>query len=317
MSEHRIPLYTEQVLINVDMSPDAADAKPIRYRPVGFELTARDAIRFSEAPASLDRQSGWDAATNAEVLRLMRERTCAYCRSPMRSLSGVEGYALLCAQCGYWGGRGQRHGGPYNRIAPGEADENRYRKGTLGRVRYVDLDSAEVQTKHLIEYLRRVPDAMFELSPLKAERFVMDLLREALECEVRPVGGSNDGGVDGFIVAGDAIKTIVQVKWHRARRRSEGVRLVREIAGTLVARGVPHGLLVTTSERVSAAGQREIAEIGGREILGIGPMRLDVRTYNDVIDMLELASAKTNADFESLVAPLHRGDRILMFDPFR
>ena len=134
----------------------------------------------------------------------------------------------------------------------------------------------------------------------------MDLLKEALDCEVRPVGGRNDGGVDGYIVAGEQLKTIVQVKWHRDKHRAEGVRLVREIAGTLVARGVPQGMLVTTSERMSRAGMRELEQIGRRELADIGPIRLDVRTYNDILDMLELAWTNLGGDFESVTPWLRR-----------
>lgn len=280
MAKRRVPIFRERVRILVDDSADAATRK--------------------------DR---WEAAVNSEVLRLTADPTCRYCGTTMRMIDDEEqvwGYLVVCPHCGYWGGRGMRPGGPMNAISDGQPELSRYPKGALGVIRRIDLDSSELRIAELIGYLRTVPDALFDFSPFRAEKFVMDLLKEALDCEVRPVGGRNDGGVDGYIVAGEQLKTIVQVKWHRDKHRAEGVRLVREIAGTLVARGVPQGMLVTTSERMSRAGMRELEQIGRRELADIGPIRLDVRTYNDILDMLELAWTNLGGDFESVTPWLRR-----------
>lgn len=224
--------------------------------------------------------------TASEVLRLVDEGTCRYCGIPMRDISEFFGRMLVCSACGYWGGRGTRDlgNGPWNH------------RGALGVVRLYDLNAPELPLGPLLRHLRSVPDSLLQLSPFRAERVVMDLLKESLACEVRPVGGVKDGGVDGYIVAGDELKTIVQVRWHRDTRRAESVRVVREIAGTLVARGVPHGLLVTTRERMSPDGEEEIAQIARKELVGLGPLRLEVRTYQDVLDMLELAWANMGSD---------------------
>jgi hypothetical protein len=264
-------VFRDRIVINVDDSEEAV-----------------------ERPAWRDwRLVEWNPEVNREILRLMADPTCRYCCEQMRDVGGVDGRVLLCPRCGYWGGRGTRFDmGPLNL------------RGVLGLVHLVDLDSLELTIGELVGYFREVPDALFELSPFKAERFVMDLLKEALDCEVRPIGGRKDGGVDGYIVAGEELKTIVQVKWHRDKRRAEGVRLVREIAGTLIARGVPNGMLVTTSERLSPAGKSEIEEIGRRELVGLGAIRLDVRTYEDVLDMLDLAWTNLGGDFETITPAL-------------
>lgn len=125
----------------------------------------------------------------------------------------------------------------------------------------------------------------------------MRLLAEVLQGEVRHVGGTRDRGVDGYIVVGESIRSIVQVKWHRSTHKAERVGVVREIAGTLLARGVPNGLLVTTSERLSPDAQREIEAVNSRVVTNIGRINVDAATYSDLLDMLELAWARRGEDF--------------------
>jgi restriction endonuclease Mrr len=138
----------------------------------------------------------------------------------------------------------------------------------------------------------------------------MSLLAEVLECEVRHVGDTGDGGVDGYIVAGENIKSIVQVKWHRSTHKAERVGVVGEIAGTLLARGVPNGLLVTTSERLSPDAQREIDAVNRRVVTSIGRINVDAATYSDLLDMLELAWGRRGEDFMKVNPWLRDGEEL-------
>jgi hypothetical protein len=181
MTKLRVPVFRDRIVINVDESAKAAERAAWRT----WTLVE------------------WDPEVNSEILRLMTDPTCRYCSERMRDVAGIGlgGRVVLCPRCGNWGGRGTRFEmGPVNH------------RGSLGLVHRIDLDSPELTIGELVGYLKEVPDALFELSPFRAEQFVMDLLREALDCEVRPVGGRKDGGVDGYIVAGEQLKTIVQVK---------------------------------------------------------------------------------------------------------
>jgi Restriction endonuclease len=253
-----------------------------------------------------------DPATD-EVLRLMRTGSCRYCGRSMDSIYDHEevGRLLLCRACGYWGGRGTRElgHGPYNLRGVLGAVSQKAKSGGLWNVPEgqapddIDLESGDLTFDQLLSQLQALPSRLLQLSPQRAEVVVMDLLAEVLECEVRHVGGVHDGGVDGYIVAGDRIRSIVQVKWHRDTAKAERVGVVREIAGTLLARGVPNGLLVTTSERLSSAAEQEINTIGTREITRMGRMSIDTATYSDLLDMLELAWAR-------------RGDDLLIANPW-
>lgn len=225
-----------------------------------------------------------DKRANREVHRLIQYRTCAICRSPMTQLSQIEDeMLLLCAECGYWGGRGFRDWNSHMHDVP--------MRGVIGRYRPIaNLD--EASTEYLVSHLRRFPKSMTKVTPFRAERFVVDLLKDYLDCEVQPLGGRKDGGVDAFVLANDKIRTIVQIKWREANKGAESVRTIREVAGTLLARGVPSGIIVSTRERFSADARREAALVSDRSVNGIGQLELELYDYHRILDMLAISNAK-------------------------
>jgi hypothetical protein len=137
-----------------------------------------------------------------------------------------------------------------------------------------------------------MPSDLNRISPKRAERFVMDLLSTVLECEVRAVGGPQDGGVDGYVVRSDTVRSIVQVKWHGDTTKTEGVSIVREVAGTLLAQGLPDGIIVSTRDHFSRAAIDTAEKIEQREVLGIGKLRLQLVDYYLILDMLEITTRK-------------------------
>jgi hypothetical protein len=218
-----------------------------------------------------------------EIWRIRNEIRCRFCDSSMTVINLRDGYnrLFMCPSCGYFGGDGARH-----------AMVGHYSRGLVAKVVELPLDSPEVSPDEIIHYLKSLPQHLLRLSPARAEKVVAELLKDSLSCDVRPVGGVKDKGVDAYIVSNAKIKTIIQIKWHESRDKAESVGVVREIAGTLLARGIPHGLLVTTRHKISSEAEREIAAIEQREIKGLGRMRIDTRTYQDIISMLELATAR-------------------------
>lgn len=225
-----------------------------------------------------------DERANREVHRLIQFRTCAICRSPMSQVSQIEDETLLlCVECGYWGGRGFRDWNSHAHSVP--------MRGAIGRYRpLLDLDAAE--TQYLVSHLRRFPEHLTNISPFRAEIFVADLLRDYLNCEVHPLGGRKDGGIDAFVLANDRIRTIVQIKWRETKKGAESVRTVREVAGTLLARGVPSGIIVSTRERFSRDAKQEAELISGLSVEGFGRLSLELYDYHRILDMLAISNAK-------------------------
>lgn len=127
---------------------------------------------------------------------------------------------------------------------------------------------------------------------MRAEQFVVDLISDYLQCEVKPVGGVKDGGIDGYIIRGDEIHSIIQVKWREDKDKAEGVKVVREVGGTLLARGIPNGILVSTRDHYSKPAKKEAEIISTRELSGIGKMNLTLLDYHNILDMLEISNTK-------------------------
>jgi len=190
-------------------------------------------------------------------------------------------YVFLCLSCGFWSGHF------FNEAGFSDLD-----LGVFGALRKHPLESEHVPVAALLPYLNENSALLTRISPFKAEKVVARLLAERLECEVQSLGGRGDGGIDSYIVVNDKIQTIIQVKWRRDSNRAESVNVVRELAGTLLARGVPCGLIVTTRKYLSAAALSEITAVGRREVVGVGKIALDYVVYNDLIDMLSISARR-------------------------
>jgi len=189
----------------------------------------------------------------------------------------TEEFIAICPNCGYWVARGTRDFGQGPTMA----------RHALPRIIRYNIDSSDVPISALLTYLARNSDKLLSIDPFKAEELVCDLLRDHLNCEVLHVGGRKDRGIDGYVIAGDGLNTIVQVKWRRDNHGGEGVKVVRELIGTLVSRRVPRGLLVTSKLHLTHEALREIDDAQKSPLVTEG-LRLSYKTYADVLAMLAL-----------------------------
>jgi len=226
-----------------------------------------------------------DTRLQKELYRLTKFQTCPICRnSTTRVESFVEDENIqLCLGCGYWGGIGFREWNSHFHSHP--------KRGVIGRYKSIEPIDAQ-STEYLATHLRRFPNQLTNISPARSETFVMDLLSDYLGCEVRTLGGIKDGGVDGYILKGSSISTIVQVKWHESTNKAEGVKVVREVAGTLLARHVPQGILVSNRKKFSKPALQEAKSISELSLNDLGQIKLDLMDYQNILDMLEITSAK-------------------------
>ena len=150
----------------------------------------------------------------------------------------------------------------------------------------------ELKTEYLVSHLKKHPDQLPNIGPKRAEQFVMDLLSDYLNCEVKPIGGFKDKGVDGYIIKGDKISSIVQVKWRENINGAESVKVIREVAGTLLARGIPSGILVSNRDHYSKDAIHDAASISNLTVNELGKMNLQLIDYHNIIDMLEISNTK-------------------------
>jgi hypothetical protein len=229
---------------------------------------------------------GKKTPTDKQLISLDEEKKCHFCNVEMNFVPHLSGpqskgsafndYVLLWPVCGFWFGRGTR----------GKHFEGPSRgRGVIGRIRKEPLTSLNIPVADLIRYINEHPNYLLRINPYKAEEIVTRLLAHTLNCEVYHLGGRKDRGIDAYILVNDEMNTIIQVKWHEDKRKAESVRVVRELAGTLLAQGVPNGILVTTRGDLSHPAKQEIAQIGSRVIEGLGRFDISYRTYSDVLSM--------------------------------
>lgn len=185
-------------------------------------------------------------------------------------------YVAMCKYCGYWFGRGT--------MSWGHSYDQRL---FTAIIRTFHIDSLDIPVKALVRHLVNNTEDLLSINPFKAEEVVCDLLSEQMGSEVIKVGGRRDRGVDGYFVVNGLQKTLIQVKWRRDNRGGEGVRVVRELVGTLIAQGQPSGLLVTTKDYLTRDAMSEIADVVASNLTST-KLNLEYKTYSTLIEMLEL-----------------------------
>ncbi len=248
----RIPLFDGWFLFNVYEEPEiGADISQEEWLPSSWKLE-----KDSEYAGPRN-----DAHALHELARLLKFESCPFCRGKMERVLEQEqpGKLLVCTTCNYWGGRGTREWGT------GPADH----RGILGRYRFI-TDPEKVPADLLLLHLKKFPTDLLKLAPPTAERFIIDLVRDAFECDARLIGGVKDSGIDGVIVSNDKVRTIIQIKWHESSQKAESVSVVREVAGTLLAHGIPHGMIISTRSHYSRDARKEAEKISQREVVGFG-----------------------------------------------
>lgn len=184
---------------------------------------------------------------------------CPYCRTPLRQghtaieatnriLRAQDDLARpvrlseelrLCASCGFW-----RASYSESRGFGGLA-----RAYAAGVQRVFPLDAPEAPLRELFEYLRRKPERLTRINPNRFEKIVGECFRATWgPVEVKYVGGPDDGGIDVVLVMAEGSRWLIQCKRRLALNSSEGVRVVRELLGTLRAEDELRGIVVSTAD---------------------------------------------------------------------
>lgn len=222
--------------------------------------------------------------------RLSRAR-CPYCRSILARTDGG-GMAMnrgwgthvkSCGGCGWWFCEEMQTpvGGEPDTDFSDEEWGCTFVEGILQKFRVDDL---AIPVQILRDYIHKKPGMLHDLHPRKFEELVASILRDFFDCEVTLTGQTADGGVDVYLVHGDR-KYLVQAKRRSSRDATEGVQVVRELAGVLLISGETRGVVVSTAARFSRAAHRE-ASSPHLNALGYSIDLLNGRRLLDVLDVV-------------------------------
>lgn len=144
-----------------------------------------------------------------------------------------------------------------------------------------DIRKADAPLQHLRDYLSKNPTKLFDVSPRALELLLADCLGDVFDCEARHVGGPGDKGIDIVLIIADE-PVIVQVKRRSTPDFVEGVRVVRELLGTLLSEEVYQGIVISTANRFSKEAVRN-AELPVIQSKGYSVSLYDYQTVLDII----------------------------------
>ena len=266
----RIPVFEKEFLFNIH------DEINIEYDEPNYKWIDPD----WEPEIESNLVGGqFDSTAQEEVFRLLKFHTCPYCKSNMEALKPMcdVGIVYVCKLCFYWGGRGTRPGGPTNT------------RGNLGRLSFVS-NPDEVKLELLIKHLNENIERIFSLTPRQAEKLMPTILSDYLKCEVKAIGGTRDGGIDALAILSETEKMIVQIKWREKYNGSESVSVVREVGGTLLARKIPKGLIISTRKKFSTTAIKESELISENNIVNIGKIDIRLNDFTNLIDMFNVST---------------------------
>ncbi|MNZ90851.1 hypothetical protein D3C78_1098220 [compost metagenome] len=239
----------------------------------------------------------WPGAKSTDRIGLLaryshESKSCYFCRSKCKPVDHycdkhserdtTPQYIYMCPSCGFWFGRGTRE----YMVGPA------WGKFIFGKIQSFPVDAEEINTEQLISFLNENKAHITKINPFKAEDIVCEILKDYLDCEVRKVGGRKYGGIDGYVLKGNKLSTLIQIKWRRNKEKAEGVQVIRDVAGTQLIKGVPRSIIVTTKNKYSKAARDEMVALHGRELVSVGKMSMDLLSYNDIISMLEVTTRR-------------------------
>lgn len=167
---------------------------------------------------------------------------CPYCGEPLarpvatwvHETTATKVNIDVCSVCGFW----RR-----------EFDDSLHgRQWAIPYTRAFQPEAHVPALRELAAQVRAAPDRLYTLSAKSFELFVGTVLGDLMDCEVKHVGGTNDGGVDLLVLDADP-PLLVQVKRRTHFGSSEGVEVVKTMFASLYAAGQRRGMVVTTANR--------------------------------------------------------------------
>lgn len=178
---------------------------------------------------------------------------CAYCATEILRVedeifreSSRRDYSLwYCKYCRFWQAR--VYSDPLGGCMP-PPDHLAY----VSKLREFETILPDGCSEELASYIRRHPNFLHSMPPTHFERLVADVFQaNYTNAEVTHVGRPNDGGVDVVFIDANKEEWLIQAKRRESPKRAEKVDTIRNLLGTLVVKGKPNGIVVSTANKFS------------------------------------------------------------------
>jgi restriction endonuclease Mrr len=124
-----------------------------------------------------------------------------------------------------------------------------------GIIKRFNVSQADIPLGFLRAYLEKHPDKIHSVNTHTFEHLVGDVYKDFYDCEVKHVGGPGDNGIDLIAIISDE-PHVIQTKRREHTGHIEGVAIVREFIGALIAADINKGFVVTTAQDFSIPAKR-------------------------------------------------------------
>lgn len=206
--------------------------------------------------------------------------------------SAVEYESVIqCQLCGWW-----EHS--YTFSSDDICDGLRATSVTLTQaiLRSYDIDSKIVPIDILNKYIAKHPEKIYGINDGKMEELVASVFKDFMDCEIKIVGKSHDGGKDLILLNGEK-QTFVQVKRRTQANKVENVSCIRDLIGASVIGDADACIFVTTADHFSKPAQVAVQKVVEKKILD----SFELIDYHRFVDMLNLQKENYPREWENLL----------------
>jgi hypothetical protein len=210
---------------------------------------------------------------------------CPYCSGQLQyykeyqrdGLEWAKGDALKCLYCNWW-----LYCFTKNKFYPFESFRNEFYESIV----YVfDTKIVDTPITALREEIRKRKTDLRSISPKELEVLVGSVFRDYLDCRVHHIGGPSDGGID-LLISESKTPCAIQVKRRANAKSKEGVRVVRDLLGSIVLAEVPKGIVVSTADDFSAKAKEAASSISLNR-MGI---QMELHNYKKVMELINITA---------------------------
>ncbi len=198
---------------------------------------------------------------------------------------------IQCPRCGWW-----EHS--YSFVSDDIDEGLRATSLELAQavLRTYDDDSKSVPIDILNKYISRNPEKIYGINDKKMEELVADVFKDFVDCEIRLVGKSHDGGKDLILLDGDK-QTFVQVKRRTRNEKTEPVSSIRDLIGASVIGDANACVFVTTADHFSIHAKNAAQKVVEKKILD----SFELIDYHRFVDILKLQKKSYPKEWEVLL----------------
>lgn len=240
------------------------------------------------------------------TLNKLQEKSgfCPFCKKKINNIihykmnnkiewcSGVEYETVIqCEQCGWW-----EHSYTFSSDDIDEGLRATSVELTQAILRSYDIGSKSIPIEVLNKYIAENPRKIYGINDKKMEELVASVFKDFIDCEIKIVGKSHDGGKDLILLNGEK-QTFVQVKRRMRDDKVENVSCIRDLIGASIIGDADACIFVTTADHFSKPAQDAAKKAVEKKILD----SFDLIDYNSFISMLNLQRKKYPKEWEGLL----------------